>query len=65
MKRYAVDVKLVGYEEVWVDADSKEEALEKAHARFWEIYSVTPAASLRMKSAVLTVVNKWKLPKEA
>lgn len=56
--KYRVDVKLIGWEEVMVDADTDEEAKEKALDRFWEIYSVAPAESLRWKSNETTIMDK-------
>lgn len=51
--KYRIDVKLIGFETVEVEAHSAEEAEEKALDRFWEIYNEAPAKHLRWKSTEL------------
>lgn len=55
--KYIVDIKLIGFETVYVQAKSDEEALEKALERFWEIYSVAPAQSLRWKETTSVILE--------
>ena len=51
--KYRIDVKLTGYEEVCVTAESEEAAREKALDHFWKIYP--GAMDLRWKSMEATI----------
>lgn len=58
---YRIDVKLTGYEEIVVEAATFEEARDKAEAKFWEIYSVESAQSLRWKQTELVWLDNEEL----
>lgn len=57
MKKYTFDVKFVGYEQVTVEANSLEEAKQKAHDRFEAHYTTAPAWDLRTKSQELQLLG--------
>lgn len=56
--KYTIDVKLIGFEQITVDAASLEEASEKAIDRFWEIYDTAPARALRTKTTECTFLGQ-------
>lgn len=55
--KYRIDIKLIGFEEVRVEALNIEEAYEKALDRFWEIYDKAPAKDLRWKSTEMDLLS--------
>ena len=53
MKQYTFDIKFTGYEQVTIEANSLEEAEQKALDRFEAHYTTAPAWDLRSKSQEL------------
>ena len=55
--KYTFDVKFTGYEQITVEADSLEEAEQKAIDRFEGHYTTAPAGDLRSKSQELQLLG--------
>ena len=61
MNRYSIDIKVTGYVNVHVDAESSFDALQKAHDCFEANYMRSPIKELNDISTVSDVVNSWSL----
>ena len=61
MNRYSIDIKVTGYINVHVDAESSFDALQKAHDCFEANYMRSPIKKLNNISTVSDVVNSWSL----
>ena len=61
MNRYSIDIKVTGYVNVCVDAESSFDALQKAHDCFEANYMRSPIKELNDISTVSDVVNSWSL----
>lgn len=58
--KYAIDIEFTGYENLDIEADSEEEAMEKALNVFDSKYMNLPIKTLRNKSTKLTnMTGEW------
>ena len=61
MNRYSIDIKVTGYINVCVDAESSFDAIQKAHDCFVTDYMQSPIKELSNMMTTTDVVNSWSL----
>ena len=57
MSRYNIDIKVIGFIPVLIDANSAEEAIEKANKLYQEVHMNDPISDLRWASTIATIVT--------
>jgi len=66
MNKYSIDIKVTGYINVHVDAESSFDAIEKAHDVFESSgYMQSPIKDLEDISTTSDVVNSWPLDEKS